>query len=73
MHAKEQAARKALANTSTVLLLDLWQATNNTPRSVPLVDVATVRGWIMDELEDRNPDAFAKWMETNEEPEGFFQ
>lgn len=33
-------------------LLDLWEQTNATPFSLGL---ATVRGWLMDELERRNP------------------
>ena len=28
-------------------------------------NVPTVRGWIMDELERRNPEAFAKWIDFN--------
>lgn len=28
-------------------------------------NIPTVRGWIMDELEARNPDAFASWMDQD--------
>lgn len=73
MNTKEKAARETLANTSNTSLFDLWKATENAPRSASYVDVATVRGWIMDELEDRDPDAFIQWINSDEEPEGFFQ
>lgn len=29
------------------------------------VNIYTVRGWIMDELERRNPDAFTAWIDFN--------
>lgn len=28
--------------------------------------IYTVRGWIMDELESRNPEAFEAWLESDE-------
>ena len=41
-------------------LLDLWgeTTTNNSPC------IPTVRGWLMDELEKREPDRFNKWLEA---------
>ena len=27
-------------------------------------EIPTVRGWIMDELESRNPEAFDKWLDS---------
>lgn len=39
----------------------------------PTMDVVTVRGWIMDELERRNPTAFEKWLDVyNASPRKFF-
>jgi hypothetical protein len=32
-------------------------------------NLATVRGWIMDELEERNPEAFEKWIDAYDEDE----
>lgn len=36
-------------------------------------NVYIVRGWIMDELEKRNPEAFDKWIDSEEDsPRKFF-
>lgn len=36
-------------------------------------DVPTVRGWIMDELEKRDPEAFDKWLDSYvDSPRKFF-
>lgn len=32
-------------------------------------NLATVRGWIMDELEEQNPEAFEKWIDAYDEDE----
>lgn len=42
-------------------LLDLWgkTTTNNSPY------IYTVRGWLMEELEKREPDRFNKWMDAD--------
>lgn len=32
-------------------------------------NLATVRGWIMDELEERNPEAYDAWIESYDEDE----
>ena len=29
------------------------------------LELSTVRGWIMDELEKRNPEAFEKWLDLD--------
>ena len=54
---------KTLEAMKTERLLDLWEQTEtmndeNTP---------TVRGWIMDEIEKRNPEAFNEWLEGDAE------
>ena len=43
-------------------LLDQWELTSkiNDP------EIATVRGWLMDEFESRNPEAFNAWLDQDE-------
>lgn len=52
MKTPELMARETLKNSSLEKLLDLWELTDkmNGPQ------VPTVRGWLMDEIERRNPD-----------------
>lgn len=61
MTIQEKAAREMLANATLGDLLDEWELTtnNNDP------EVATVRGWLMDELESRNPEAFNSWLDQD--------
>lgn len=58
----EQAARELISNLTLAELLDEWELTtnNNDP------EIYTVRGWLMDELESRNPEAFEKWLDQEE-------
>lgn len=35
-------------------------------------EIPTVRGWIMDELEKRNPEAFEAWMDGNDAVTAYF-
>lgn len=49
-------------NMSTAQLLDVWDLTG----TVPGREIAAVRGWIMDELERRNPDGFTAWLDQDE-------
>lgn len=60
----ERQARELLSNATLGELLDEWGLTtdNNDP------EISTVRGWLMDEFENRNPEAFNKWLD-NEYPE----
>ena len=47
-----------LKHYSTERLLDLWEmTTTNSDHNIP-----AVRGWLMDEIERRFPEAFEKWM-----------
>lgn len=57
----ERNARRILENAQLAELLEEWEmtATWKSP------EVATVRGWIMDELEKRNPEAFNAWLESD--------
>lgn len=35
-------------------------------------EIPTVRGWLMDELEKRNPTAFEAWMDGNDAVTAYF-
>ncbi len=60
-----------LISISTPKLCDLFD-TSNQEKVTP--EVATVRGWILDELEQRNPTAFGKWMDANtDSPTEFYK
>lgn len=61
MTKQEQKAREMLANATLGDLLDEWELTTNVNDS----EIATVRGWLMDELESRNPEAFGKWLDQD--------
>lgn len=62
---KEVAAMTALAlkTYSTAQLLDLWELTTSNPNEY----IPVVRGWLMDELESRHPEAFDKWLDGDAE------
>lgn len=62
----EQAAAPAIIkNSTTAQLIEIFIMTgSNNDANIP-----TVRGWIMDELEARNPEAFDKWLDENSEDE----
>lgn len=59
----ERRARTLLENAQLADLLEEWGMTANW-RSP---EVAQVRGWLMDELEKRNPEAFNAWLESDAE------
>jgi hypothetical protein len=52
--------KKDLKTMSLCQLLDIWEATSTAERNPNL---STVRGWIMDEIERRNPEAFNHWLD----------
>jgi len=54
-----------IKNFSTKKLLELWDITESMEISP---DLAVVRGWLMDELETRDPAGFDDWMDS-EDPE----
>lgn len=60
---QEKAAREILANSTLGDLLDEWELTS----SVNSPEVYTVRGWLMDEFERRNPEAFNEWLDGDAE------
>ena len=53
-----QAAAK-LATRTIAQLLNCWDMTERMTYSAEL---AITRGWLMDELERRDPEAFARWL-----------
>lgn len=56
--AAEKRARAEIESRTTEQLMNDWAITSRiNNRYMP-----TVRGWIMDELEKRDPEAFNKWL-----------
>ena len=62
---KENIARTIIANRSTAQLCEMFEATNNTDRE-KILEQAMVRGWIMDELEKRDAEAFERWIDCED-------
>ena len=61
---KENIARAIIANRSTTQLCELFEETTKTAGCT--IEEATVRGWIMDELEKRDAEAFNRWLDCEE-------
>lgn len=62
---KENIARAIIANRSTAQLCEMFEATNNTDRE-KILEQAMGRGWIMDELEKRDAEAFERWIDCED-------
>lgn len=65
----EERARFLISHRTMEQLIEDFEITetNNDPY------IPTVRGWIMDELESRDAEAFDKWIDSNEEsPRKFY-
>lgn len=58
----EKNARAMLSRLSIEQLIKEFDMTEDIPISLEL---SMVRGWIMDELEKRNPEAFDKWLDLD--------
>ena len=58
----EKNARAMLSRLSVELLIKEFDMTEVMPISLEL---SMVRGWIIDELEKRNPEAFEKWLDLD--------
>lgn len=58
----EKKARSMLSRLSLEQLIKEFDMTEGMPASFEL---SMVRGWIMDELEKRNPTAFDKWLDMD--------
>ena len=61
MTTQEAEAREMISNLTLSDLLDEWELTTN----INSPNIYTVRGWLMDELEKRNPEAFNKWLDMD--------
>lgn len=64
MTSYELQARKTIEGMKIENILDQFELTT----SMTGLQVATVRGWLMDEIEKRYPEAFDKWLDS-EDPE----
>ena len=63
MTTAEMKARNLISQQSTEALLDHWELTTYiNDEHIPMV-----RGWLMDEFEKRNPEAFNRWLDSYEE------
>ena len=62
MTKQEKQAREMLSNATLGDLLDEWELTTN----INNPEIFTVRGWLMDELESRNPEAFNAWLDQDD-------
>ena len=57
----EKKARKMIANYSLARLLDVWEMTTISKDE----NISIVRGWLMDEFEKRNSDAYDRWLDED--------
>ena len=65
----EKKAIELMESRTTAELVEMFEETElvNDPH------IYTVRGWVMDELEKRNAEAFDKWIDSEEDsPRKFF-
>jgi hypothetical protein len=72
MNYKAAAAIQTLMSMTIEKLIEVWNELNKQQISD---EVITVRGWIMDALEAKNPEAFDKWIdqcESNDNLEAYF-
>lgn len=59
----ERQAKEIMAYQTCAELLDIWEmTTENSDPTIP-----TIRGWLMDEFESRNPEGFEKWLNESAE------
>lgn len=63
------AAEQKIATHKTEMLIEIMELTLTDHRP----EVPTVRGWVMDELERRDPEAFEAWLDSEDgSPRNFF-
>lgn len=60
----EARALALITPMTTTQLVDAWE-TMDTPAALRRSETSTIRGWIMDELERRNPAAFTRWLDES--------
>ena len=61
-------ARELLKTRTDDQLIEIWELTEKAPYSRELI---ITRGWIMDEMERRFPEAFNNWLENCEYNDDF--
>ena len=61
----KNAEKKARAMLSRLTLEQLIKEFDMTEDIAVCIETSMVRGWIMDELEKRNPTAFDKWLDMD--------
>lgn len=69
----EKKARDLLASRTTKDLVEQFELTSKIKTNGYNAEIPTVRGWIMDELEKRDADAFDKWIDSDcDSPRSFY-
>lgn len=61
----EKKAKEMISKQTLDQLLTQWELTS----VINDENIPTVRGWLMEELEKRNPEAFNKWLDEDAEDE----
>lgn len=61
MTTAERTARNLIKGMSTEKLIEQWEATTENND----MEISTVRGWLMDEIENRYPEAFDEWLDSD--------
>lgn len=62
MTKQEKKMREIISNQTMADLLDEWELTSKMKITVEL---AFVRGLLMDEFENRNPEAYNEWLDSD--------
>ena len=71
MNAAENRAKNMIHELSTEEIINQFELTEALEMTI---ETATVRGWLMDELEARNEEAFEAWIDSNEDsPRKFYE
>ena len=69
MTTAEMKARQMISKRTTEQLVNDFELTDN----INDVNISSVRGWIMDELESRDSEVFEKWIDAYaDSPREFF-
>lgn len=63
MTAAEKKAKELISKQTLDNLLTQWELTS----VINDKNIPTVRGWLMDELEKRNPEGFNNWLDSDTE------
>lgn len=64
MTKQEKTAREKLKKLSLEKLVQQFELTTNLPATI---EVAMVRGWLMDAIEEKNEKGFAEWIENSDD------